>query len=289
MKTEKRVSTRKSVALPEGVNKRLTAYAQAAAAALPEDLSKRFAACALAAGAAGVGVLALAEPELADIVTVTTPITIPGGDPSFGCGLPCTPAISINGRRVLSFNSPDFFGFSRVWRSMKVNPGTFPFRSNFGVGSVVGSPSTGGVAAPLVKGSLIGPGRHFVPGGQLAYRYIDYSFAYPAPSRTKGHWVGKSGYLGFELTSNGQAHFGWVHLDKVEPGASGVISEYAYDTVGGQSIEAGQTSAIPEPGTLSLLALGAAGVAVLRKRKRSAVSQQGSANGQGASPQTDAP
>jgi len=63
MKTKKRVSTRKSAALSESVNKRLTAYA-------------------LAAGAAGVGVLALAEPARADIITVKTPI-------SFSEGFPC--------------------------------------------------------------------------------------------------------------------------------------------------------------------------------------------------------
>ena len=60
MKTKKRVSTRKSAALSESVNKRLTAYA-------------------LAAGAAGVGVLALAEPARADIITVKTPISFSEG------------------------------------------------------------------------------------------------------------------------------------------------------------------------------------------------------------------
>jgi hypothetical protein len=72
-------------------------------------------------------------------------------------------------------------------------------------------------------------------------------------------------------------------------GFNGLISENAYDTVPGQSIQAGQTSATPEPGTLSLLALGAAGLAVLRKRKLSAVSRQGSAKLREASPHNDEP
>jgi hypothetical protein len=66
--------------------------------------------------------------------------------------------------------------------------------------------------------------------------------------------------------------------------ASGVdfaahITGYTYDTVPGQTIKAGQTSPVPEPTMLSLLALGAAGLFALRKRKRSAVSDRQSANG----------
>ena len=63
MRTENGVSTRKSVTLPEGVNKRLTAYA-------------------LAAGAAGVGVLALAQPAEADIIVKSENIVINSSHPN---------------------------------------------------------------------------------------------------------------------------------------------------------------------------------------------------------------
>jgi len=94
-----------------------------------------------------------------------------------------------------------------------------------------------------------------------------------------GNWDGKRGYLGFRFPSpTGKNDFGWVKMSCSANGQSCHLAELAYDTVPGQTIEADQTSAIPEPGTLSLLALGAAGLAVLRRRKRSAVSRQQSAS-----------
>jgi hypothetical protein len=46
------------------------------ASRMPEHLEKRLAGYVLAAGAAGVGVLALAQPAQADIIVSTTPIAI---------------------------------------------------------------------------------------------------------------------------------------------------------------------------------------------------------------------
>jgi PEP-CTERM motif len=232
MTTEKRASTRKSETLPEGANKRLTAYA-------------------LAAGAAGVGVLALAEPAQADIITVTTPISIPG-------------AVSINDKTVLDF------------RTFIIGAGTTAaVFALVAEGSMLATTSRSRtVPLPLGKGALIGPGGRFFGGGVLE----TVAFHVTGGRTAFGPWANRSAYLGFKFLSNSKTHFAWAHL-KVESNLKGLISEYAYDTVPGQSIEAGQTSAIPEPGTLSLLALGAAGLAVLRKRKASAASRQGSASG----------
>jgi hypothetical protein len=49
-------------------------------------------------------------------------------------------------------------------------------------------------------------------------------------------------------------------------GYNEVLTGYAYDTVAGQSILAGQTGT-PEPGTLGLLALGSQGLGFWRRRK----------------------
>jgi len=240
--------------LPEGVNKRLTAYAQAAGAALPESVSKRLTAYALAAGAAGVSSLALAEPARADIIVVTTPISIPG-------------SLTINGKKVLSL-IPNFAAGSSRFQSSLLARGACcaSYRGSF-------------VVSPLAKGALIGPGRAFTYYAELAVGIVAVSFGH----KTSGPWANKSGYLGFKFVSNSKTDFGWAHLkvnvrQSVLPIMSGSISEFAYDAVPGQTIRAGQTSAIPEPGTLSLLALGAAGLAVLRRRKRSAVSRQESAS-----------
>jgi hypothetical protein len=48
---------------------------------------------------------------------------------------------------------------------------------------------------------------------------------------------------------------GAIYLSLNPHATTGVLSEFAYETVPGQAIEAGQTGT-PEPGTLGLLALG---------------------------------
>ncbi len=89
-------------------------------------------------------------------------------------------------------------------------------------------------------------------------------------SLAKGSWDNKSGYLGFEYFDNaGLAHFGWAKMSVSVTSSriTGNLRGYAYDTVAGETIFAGQTTT-PEPGTLGLLALGAAGLALWRKRKQ---------------------
>ena len=90
MRTENGLSTRKSVTLPEGVNKRLTAYA-------------------LAAGAAGVGVLALAQPAEADIIVKSENIVINSSHPN--------ETLTIVGSHRLSFGfhtTVDSFGHNQI-------------------------------------------------------------------------------------------------------------------------------------------------------------------------------
>jgi hypothetical protein len=94
--------------------------------------------------------------------------------------------------------------------------------------------------------------------------------------------AGVPGFAGIEFntansSSPAKIHFGWVKLEFGGipfPNSIEVIS-WAYNTVAGQAIAAGQTSAAepppttPEPGTaaLSLLAMGAAGVLAWRRKK----------------------
>jgi hypothetical protein len=104
-------------------------------------------------------------------------------------------------------------------------------------------------------------------------------------SRSQGNWAPSfsapaRGNLGFEFGPKGGEHVGWVAISVVNSDNSFAahITGYAYDTVAGQSIKAGQTSPVSEPTTLSLLALGAAALFALRKRKLPVVSNQPSAN-----------
>ncbi len=87
-------------------------------------------------------------------------------------------------------------------------------------------------------------------------------------SSTGEHFHGdfdSPGYIGirFDPAGGSDWKYGWIHIDSVAGDYQSYhIDGYAYETSGG-SIVAG---AVPEPSSLALLALGAAGVRFLRKR-----------------------
>jgi hypothetical protein len=85
-------------------------------------------------------------------------------------------------------------------------------------------------------------------------------------------------YLGVAFDISGSTHYGWAQLivdAVIFPGSGASISliDYAYEDQAGVGIEAGTTAdAVPEPSTLGLFALGAAGVIALRRKRQNAQS-----------------
>lgn len=89
--------------------------------------------------------------------------------------------------------------------------------------------------------------------------------------------VGTSGGIGttnyaafyFTPTSGSGVHYGWLQYirgDKVSN--SGSIVDFAWNDVAGAPINVGQTTAVPEPSSVTLLAAGMAGLALWRRRRR---------------------
>ena len=72
-------------------------------------------------------------------------------------------------------------------------------------------------------------------------------------------------YLGFRFESAGQLLYGWAEIDIF--GGDLQISRWAYEDVAGRGIHVGSISSVPEPATLALLGLGAAGLLAFRNRK----------------------
>jgi hypothetical protein len=85
-----------------------------------------------------------------------------------------------------------------------------------------------------------------------------------------GDWAdGTRGFIGLELTIGAQTFFGWAdvstnHFTNANNNAF-TLYGYAYQNSEGTAITAG---AVPEPSAVALLIAGAAGVAVLRRRKK---------------------
>ncbi|MGJ5819637.1 PEP-CTERM sorting domain-containing protein [Paludibaculum fermentans] len=86
-------------------------------------------------------------------------------------------------------------------------------------------------------------------------------------------------YMGLTFDIGGVAHYGWARLEVYGTGTPEVngllaqgqldvrLMEYAYETNNRAGIAVGQTSSVPEPSSLALFALGAAGIAAMRRRK----------------------
>lgn len=75
--------------------------------------------------------------------------------------------------------------------------------------------------------------------------------------------AGQTGIMGITFIDAGNTYHGWVRMMRGN-GGDGNLVDFAYDNVPNTPIAAG---AIPEPGSLSLLALGAAGLTTWRRRR----------------------
>lgn len=84
-------------------------------------------------------------------------------------------------------------------------------------------------------------------------------------------WLNQgTGFIGFKFNSGSGVEYGWarVTMDEGAPGNSFTLVDYAWAD-SGTTIFTGQT-AVPEPGTLGLLAVGAVGLLLWRRQRANA-------------------
>ena len=244
---------------------------------LSESIHQQLNMYGIAACAAGVGMLALAQPIEAKIVYT-----------------PTHHVVGKNGRYKLDLNNDKLADF------MLVN--THGCNTDYCIDALSAIPIGGnGVegargflsipyASALKRGARIGPNAHF--SGKLMA-------SSQSSQGTIGRWLNvTNGYLGLKFTVKGKTHYGWARLTVQALGEAFIkatLTGYAYETIPGKSIKAGQTKEsddftvnpdssnhddfglgvslnspaadLPQPASLGMLALGAQGVPLWRRKE----------------------
>ncbi|MEO5720789.1 MAG: PEP-CTERM sorting domain-containing protein [Chthoniobacterales bacterium] len=218
-------------------------------------------------------------------------IVIAGGTSAYGdiisVGIPAdfvvAPGTAVTGPVNWDVNSDGIADFNFTYRYNNTATGSgVIWQANINSPAV----ATNGVisyAGPFVRyafalsmGTNIGPGGAFFAGPSpqvtLGSRYRSggvpsyYGGFAAGPNANGAVAPGTTAYVGFRFNAADGTHYGWIQLS-VGPGSIDFVSA-AYQSTPNTAIAAG---AIPEPGTLGLLALGAVGIlGAAVKRRRSA-------------------
>jgi len=230
---------------------------------LSQSLQHRLNSYALAASAAGVGMLALAQPAQAKIVyTKTREVLGRYGLHSY----------------TIDLNHDGTDDFKLRWAQASEY---HEWLAVYGSGTQNGAAGRykGWYAYALKAGASIGPKNNFG-----AWSMVNASGSIGSHFTTfYGYWPNvQNGYLGLKFLIKGKIHYGWARLTvKAQlSGITAVLTGYAYETIANKAIIAGKTHGaddaeqpapasltIPaeKPATLGLLALGAPGLSIWKR------------------------
>jgi hypothetical protein len=196
---------------------------------LSESVHRHLSLYALAATAAGVGLLALAEPSEAKIIYTKT-----------------HQVIGTNGFYGLDLNHDGIIDFLIQERG-------YPFSSSgsngLGAKEAFGNGVRGNnfLAFALSKGAPIGPRQNFI-NTTNSFGEVMFQAGCSADGgcSTEGQWNGVSNrYLGLKFQIGEKTHYGWARLNVAIQAGHNIVATltgYAYETVGNKTIRAGQTS-----------------------------------------------
>ena len=255
---------------------------------------------ALAASAAGVSLLALAQPSEADIIYTPANVTI-GPNQRYN--------LDLTGDGTIDFTIKNHaVGTATFWGLGQFSGSLFVQRP--AGNAVAGHRVYSGFKAfpwayALNSGMRVSKeDRHFAGARATMAWTVFESWRTSASARRGGSWIsGGEGYgvsnryLGLKFKINGQVHYGWARLSMYSWGTwTATLTGYAYETIPNKPIKAGQeqegedsvgqadpaalTQPDQTPATLGRLARGAQAVRLWRRRQegQSLVKDQSLAN-----------
>jgi hypothetical protein len=131
---------------------------------------------------------------------------------------------------------------------------------NFAPGQLAGfraGPNNFAYVSNLVTGAPVGPGTV----GPSFYG----SMAYGAANPNAQFNLDSDGLIGLSFPAGADTLFGWIRVATDQGGGSFKVVDWAYESTPLTAIPAG---VVPEPASLGLLAVGAAGLAAYRGKRR---------------------
>jgi hypothetical protein len=217
-----------------------------APAGLSESLQRHLNAYALAASAAGVGVLALAQPADARIVYTRAHKKIPfcSGDQNLCFKLDLN-RDGVTDFKIIRVRYGDAY-------ALDVRPPN-PLKSKNHVWG--GNNGSHRLAYALSSGVTVGPDSYrFEPLHYSMWGYGNYSTGF----KSWGQWQNvQNKYLGLRFYAEGKAHYGWARLSTTP---DTVLTGYAFETIANKPIITGKTKRpdmiTVQPAMLGRLALG---------------------------------
>jgi hypothetical protein len=235
-----------------------------------DSLHQRLHMYALAASAAGVSVLALAQPGEAEIVYTPVQVTIGPGQ---------TYSLDINQDGIVDFTIHN-----------RTHGTTSGFDASIFLRPAPGNAVAGHIvnygfpwAYALRSGMRIDKGeRHFVAGRAT----MAFSDTFVGSYYRGGSWLdAPNRFLGVRFKIDGKVHYGWVRLSVQNyPELSATLTGFAYETIADKPIKAGVeqgkddvsvnqaapaalTKPAQQPATLGMLALGSPALSVWRRNE----------------------
>ena len=245
-------------------------------ARLGSDLEKRLSAYAGAAAAAGIGLLAL--PPLAEAKIVYTPANI-----NIPVGVPVPLDLNHDGTADFSFLNSNWGRGESGFRELlsvqaKSQSNQIWGRGNFYVSSLgrASRPLKGGwnelFAAALRPGFTVGPNKSYFQERSRGLMAMSWGSANKG-TFYYGQWDGytQHRYLGLKFVIGGQVHYGWARLAVAgRHQIQATLTGYAYETVPNKPIVTGKTKGsdviAQEDASLGCLAQGASAIPAWRTK-----------------------